>query len=72
MSIHFKVINITDKETCLEYAQEMKIDGVLTAATDYGVLTASYIAQEMNLVGNKYEVCEIIKELVIYRTLRGL
>lgn len=57
----FKVINITYKEACLEYAKEMKIDGVLTAATDYGVLTASYIAQKMNLVGNRYEVCEIIK-----------
>lgn len=57
----FKVINITDKEACLEYAKEMKIDGILTAATDYGVLTASYIAQKMNLVGNRYEVCEIIK-----------
>lgn len=58
---YFKVINIVDKEACLEYAEEMEIDGVLTAATDYGVLTASYIAQEMNLNGNKYEVCEIIK-----------
>lgn len=58
---NFKTINITDKEKCLEYAKEMKVDGVLTAATDYGVLTASYIAQEMNLIGNKYEVCEIIK-----------
>lgn len=56
-----KVINITDEKACLEYAKDMRIDGVLTAATDYGVLTASYIAQEMNLVGNRYEVCEIIK-----------
>ncbi len=66
----FKVINITDKEACIEYAKEMKIDGVLTAATDYGVLTTSYIAQEMNLNGNKYEVCEIIKNK--YRTRKLL
>ena len=30
----------------LEYAVEEKIDGVLTAATDYGVLTAAYIAEK--------------------------
>ena len=58
---YFKVINIVDEKECLKYAKEMEIDGVLTAATDYGVLTASYIAQEMNLNGNKYEVCEVIK-----------
>lgn len=58
---YFNVINITDEKACLEYAKEMNIDGVLTAATDYGVLTTSYISKEMNLVGNRYEVCEIIK-----------
>lgn len=58
---NFKAIDITDKEKCLEYAKEMKVDGVLTAATDYGVLTASYIAKEMNLIGNDYEVCKVIK-----------
>lgn len=56
-----KVVNIVDEKACLEYAKEEKIDGVLTAATDYGVLTAAYIAQEMNLPGLKYEVAQLIK-----------
>ncbi len=55
------VINIVDEKACLEYAKSEKIDGVLTAATDYGVLTAAYIAQEMNLPGLKYDVAKIIK-----------
>ena len=58
---HYNVINIVDEEACLEYARKNHIDGVLTAATDYGVLTASYIAQEMNLPGLKYEVAKLIK-----------
>lgn len=57
----YKVVNIVDEKACLEYAKAENIDGVLTAATDYGVLTAAYIAQEMNLPGLKYEVAQLIK-----------
>ena len=55
------VINIVDEKACLAYAQENNIDGVLTAATDYGVLTAAYIAKEMGLNGLDYEVAKLIK-----------
>lgn len=57
----YKVINIVDEKACLAYAQKEKIDGVLTAATDYGVLTAAYIAKQMNLVGLHYDVAKLIK-----------
>lgn len=57
----YAVINIVDQEACLQYAREKQIDGVLTAATDYGVLTASYIAKMMNLPGIDYEVAKVIK-----------
>ncbi len=56
-----EVINIVDEKACLEYAKKEKIDGVLTVATDYGVLTAAYIAQEMRLPGLNYEVAKLIK-----------
>ena len=46
---YYKIISIVDEEKCLEYAKQMEVDGVLTAATDYGVLTASYIAKELNI-----------------------
>lgn len=58
---HFGVVNIVDEKACLEYARVNEIDGVLTAATDYGVLTAAYIAQKMGLPGLKYEVAQLIK-----------
>lgn len=57
----YKAINIVDERSCLEYAKDEKIDGVLTAATEYGVLTASYIAREMSLPGLDYDVAKLIK-----------
>lgn len=56
-----EVINIVDEKACLAYVQNENINGVLTAATDYGVLTAAYIAKEMNLGGLDYEVAKLIK-----------
>jgi biotin carboxylase len=57
----YAVISIVDEKACLEYARREKIDSVLTAATDYGVLTASYIAQELGIPGLRYEVAKKIK-----------
>lgn len=64
---YYAVINIVDEKACLEYAQKNHIDGVLTAATDYGVLTAAYIAQEMGLPGLKYDVAKLIKNKYLVR-----
>lgn len=63
----YAVINIVDKEVCLAYARTKQIDGVLTAATDYGVLTASYIAEQMNLPGIDYKVATMIKNKYLVR-----
>lgn len=57
----YEVINIVDEEACLAYARKEKVDGVLTAATEYGVLTAAHIAREMGLPGLDYEVARLIK-----------
>ena len=54
-------INITDEEACLSYAREKSVDGVLTAATDYGVMTAAYVAEKMGLHGISYEAAKRIK-----------
>ena len=55
------VINIVDENACLEYARGHKVDGVLTAATDYGVLSASYVAEQMGLPGIKYSSAKRVK-----------
>ena len=57
----YAAINIVDEKACLRYAKQEKIDGVLTAATDYGVLTAAFVAREMGLPGLKYETAQLIK-----------
>lgn len=57
----YGVIDIIDENACLEFAKKEKVDGVLTAATDFGVLSTSFIAQEMGLPGLKYDVAKLIK-----------
>ena len=57
----YAVINIIDQEGCLAYAKQHQVDGVLTAATDFSVLTMSYIAQEMTLPGVNYDSAKMIK-----------
>ena len=55
------VVNIVDEKACYEYAKKRDIDGVLTVATDYGVLSASYVAEKLGLPGLKYETAKRIK-----------
>ena len=57
----YKAVNIVDEAACLEYAKQMNIDGVLTAATDYGVLSASFVAESLGLPGIKYSSAKRIK-----------
>ena len=61
------VINIIDLEACLQYAKEKNVDGVLTAATDFSVLTMSYVAQEMGLPGINYSSAQLIKNKAAVR-----
>ena len=55
------VIDIVDEKACLEYAKKERIDGVITAATDFGVLSAAYVAQQLSLPGLEYEVAKLVK-----------
>ena len=56
------VIDITDCEACLDYAKKHSVDGVMTAATDYGVLSASYVSEQLKLPGISYETAKLIKD----------
>ncbi|MEE1279516.1 MAG: ATP-grasp domain-containing protein [Oscillospiraceae bacterium] len=57
----FAHINIVDKEACLCYAKEKGIDGVMTAATDYGVISAAFVAENLGLRGISTETAALIK-----------
>lgn len=65
----YSVINIVDENACLAYAREKLVDGVLTAATDFGVLTMSRIAEKMELPGINYNSAKIIKNKALVRKL---
>lgn len=58
----FSIIDIVDIEKCLNYAKSKNIDGVMTAATDYGVLSAAYIANKLGLPGLDYNIAKKIKD----------
>ena len=55
------VVNIVDEQACFELAKNESIDGVITAATDFGVLSTSYVAERLALPGLKYESAKRIK-----------
>lgn len=61
------VINIVDEEVCLAYARDKEVDGVLTAATDFSVLTMSRIAEELHLPGINYQSAKVIKNKALVR-----
>lgn len=57
----YAVIDIVDKESCLQYAKNKKIDGVMTAATDYPIVTVAYIADKLQLPGISMETAQLVK-----------
>lgn len=57
----YAVIDIVDKEKCFEYARQKKIDGVMTAATDYPIITVAYIAEKLQLSSITVKTAEMIK-----------
>jgi len=57
----YAAVNIVDQEAVCAYAREKQVDGVLTAATDYGVLAAAYTARELGLPGIRYDAAKRIK-----------
>lgn len=63
----YETIDIIDEENCLQYAKVQKIDGVITAATDFSVLTVSRIAMELGLPGVNYEAVKTVKNKYLVR-----
>lgn len=61
-------VSITDKEATLEAARELNIDGITSFACDPGVVTAAYIAEELNLprIGS-YESISIMQNKKRFR-----
>lgn len=53
---YFYPISVLDKEAILKVCQEVKIDGIVSIASDIVVPIWAYVASEMNLVSNSLAV----------------
>ena len=48
----FYPISIVEKDSILEICKELKIDAILTIASDVAVPTVNYVAEKLGLIGN--------------------
>jgi len=61
-------VSIIDKEAVLAKARELKIDGIMSFACDPGVVTASYVQNQMGLPSfGPYESVEILQNKDMFR-----
>ena len=67
-SDEFQNISIIEKDKVLKYAQNAKIDGILSFACDPGVITAAYVAEKMELPFQcSYESACILQDKGMFR-----
>lgn len=56
-------VSITDKDAVLKVAEKLQIDGIMSYATDPGVVTAAYVAEKMGLPhSGSYETVSILQD----------
>ena len=61
-------VSIVDKEAVLEKARELRIDGIMSFAADPGVVTASYVAEQMGLpFQGSYESVRVLQNKDLFR-----
>lgn len=60
-------VSIIDKEAVLDLAQKLEIDGILSFATDPGVVVAAYVADKLNLPFPPYESVKILQHKDLFR-----
>ena len=55
----YKVVDIMDRDSCLEYAKQLGIDAVMTYGATISLPTVAYIAEKMGLPSLPLETAEI-------------
>lgn len=56
-----KVIDVTDEKRCLEYAEELEIDGVMTYGATITLPTVAYIGEKLGLPALPHETAVLSK-----------
>lgn len=64
-------ISIVDKDAVLELAQNLHIDGIMSYATDPGVVVAAYVAEKLGLPTSPYESVKILQNKGLFRQFLG-
>lgn len=64
---YFYDISTLEKEKILIVCQDIKIDGIMTIASDIAVPTVCYVAEKMNLIGNRFSDSEITTDKFLMR-----
>lgn len=54
-------ISITDKDKVYELAKRLEVDGIISFATDPGVVTAAYVCEKLNLPSPPLKSVEILQ-----------
>lgn len=60
-------VSIVDKDAVLELAQTLHIDGIMSYATDPGVIVAAYVAEKLGLPTSPYESVKILQNKGLFR-----
>ncbi len=61
-------VSIIDKDAVLKKAKELEIDGILSHAVDPGVVSAAYVAEQMNLpFQTSYKTACILQDKSLFR-----
>lgn len=60
-------VSIIDKKAVLKLAKELKIDGIISFATDPGVVVAAYVAEQLGLPTPPYESVKILQNKDLFR-----
>lgn len=58
----------SDKEKVLQIVKDNDIEGVISCANDFGVLTAAYVAEQMGWSGHdKYEIAKLLHHKNLFK-----
>lgn len=61
-------ISTTDKESVLELARRLQVDGVVAYASDPAAPTAAYVCEKLGLPTSPYQSVEILSKKDLFRT----
>lgn len=60
-------VSTTDEKEVLALAEKLRIDGILSYASDPGAPTAAYVAEKLSLPGNPYESVKVLQRKDLFR-----